>query len=159
MFLGFHANQGLVEGWLPTLLLLRDSNIPSFFTMYRRCTSSVAESYWFTHVSCLVSLLFTFLTSSPQTSVVVAHITPLLPYLNPPVANARLLEMELKYSMQILLELEMHIRDSGSNPFASQKPEQVQARPNKTPVHCNSHYICFQGLLPSEDFKELGPDN
>ncbi|XP_060951535.1 putative protein MSS51 homolog, mitochondrial [Limanda limanda] len=100
---GFHANQGLVEGWLPTLLLLRDSNIPSFFTMYS--------------------------------------------------------EMELKCSRQILLELEMHIRDSGSNPFASQKPEQVQACPNTTPVHCSSHYICFQGLLPSEDFEELGPDN
>lgn len=32
---GFHANQGLLEGWLPTLLLLRDYNIPSFFTVYR----------------------------------------------------------------------------------------------------------------------------
>ncbi|XP_071319097.1 putative protein MSS51 homolog, mitochondrial [Trachinotus anak] len=100
---GFHANQGLVEGWLPTLLLLRDYNIPSFFTMFS--------------------------------------------------------EMELKYSLQILLELEMHIRDSGSNPFASQKPEQVQASPNKTPVYCNSHYICFQGLLPREDFEETSPGN
>uniref|UniRef100_A0A3Q2NQN7 MSS51 mitochondrial translational activator n=1 Tax=Fundulus heteroclitus TaxID=8078 RepID=A0A3Q2NQN7_FUNHE len=95
---GFHANQGLVEGWLPTLLLLRDYNIPSFFTMYS--------------------------------------------------------EMELKYSLQILLELEMHIRDSGPNPFASQKPEQVQACPNKPPVYCNSHYVCFQGLLPQEDLEE-----
>lgn len=32
---GFHANRGLLEGWIPTLLLLRDYNIPSFFTMYR----------------------------------------------------------------------------------------------------------------------------
>ncbi|KAG9276835.1 hypothetical protein AMEX_G9192 [Astyanax mexicanus] len=31
---GFHASQGLVQGWLPTLLLLRDYNIPSMFTMY-----------------------------------------------------------------------------------------------------------------------------
>ncbi|XP_035386461.1 putative protein MSS51 homolog, mitochondrial isoform X2 [Electrophorus electricus] len=31
---GFHASQGLGEGWLPTLLLLRDYNIPSVFTMY-----------------------------------------------------------------------------------------------------------------------------
>lgn len=100
---GFHANQGLIEGWLPTLLLLRDYNIPSFFTMFS--------------------------------------------------------EMELKYSLQILLELEMHIRDSGPNPFTSQKPEQVQASPNKTPVYCNSHYICFQGLLQREDFEEPGPDN
>ncbi|XP_026172113.1 putative protein MSS51 homolog, mitochondrial [Mastacembelus armatus] len=100
---GFHANQGLVEGWLPTLLLLRDYNIPSFFTMYS--------------------------------------------------------ELELKYSLQILLELEMHIRDSGPNPFSSQKPEQVQACPNKTPVFCNSHYVSFQGLLPREAFVEPGPDN
>ncbi|XP_061765313.1 putative protein MSS51 homolog, mitochondrial isoform X1 [Nerophis ophidion] len=95
---GFHANQGLVEGWLPTLLLLRDYNIPSFFTMYS--------------------------------------------------------DMELKYSLQILLELEVHIRDSGANPFTSQKPEQVQACPNKAPVYCNSHYVAFQGLLPREDFEE-----
>lgn len=100
---GFHANQGLLEGWLPTLLLLRDYNIPSFFTMYS--------------------------------------------------------EMELKCSLQILLELEMHIRDSGANPFTSQKPEQVQSCPNKTPVYCNSHYICFQGLLPRENLEESWPDN
>ncbi|KAA8581664.1 hypothetical protein FQN60_003245 [Etheostoma spectabile] len=100
----FHANQGLVEGWLPTLLLLRDYTIPSFFTMYS--------------------------------------------------------EMELKRSLQILLELEMHIRDSGPNPFTSQKPEQVQSTPNKTPVYCNSHYICFQGLLlRQEDLEEPGLDN
>ncbi|KAF0025344.1 putative protein MSS51 homolog, mitochondrial [Scophthalmus maximus] len=100
---GFHANPGLLQGWLPTLLLLRDYNTPSFFTMYN--------------------------------------------------------EMELKHSLQILLELEMHIRDSGPNPFVSQKPEQVQACPNLTPVNCNSHYIRFQGLLPREDFEEPSPDN
>lgn len=59
--------------------------------------------------------------------------------------------MELRYSLQILLELEMHIRESGPNPFTSQKPEQVQACPNKPPVYCNSHYVCFQGLLPELD--------
>ncbi|XP_061561625.1 putative protein MSS51 homolog, mitochondrial isoform X2 [Phycodurus eques] len=95
---GFHATQGLVEGWLPSLLLLRDYNIPSYFTVYS--------------------------------------------------------DMELKYSLQILLELEMNIRDSGANPFASQKPEQVQACPNKPAVYCNSHYIAFQGLMPREDFKK-----
>ncbi|XP_017273843.1 putative protein MSS51 homolog, mitochondrial [Kryptolebias marmoratus] len=94
---GFHANQGLVEGWLPSLLLLRDYNIPSFFTMYS--------------------------------------------------------ETELRYSLQILLELEVHVRESGANPFASQKPEQVQACPNKPPVYCNSHYVSFQGLLPQEDLE------
>lgn len=99
---GFHANQGLIEGWLPTLLLLRDYNIPSFFTMFS--------------------------------------------------------EMELKYSLEILLELEMHIRDSGPNPFTSQKPEQVQACPNKPPVYCNSHYVSFQGLLPQEDLEGRGAD-
>ncbi|XP_059835112.1 putative protein MSS51 homolog, mitochondrial isoform X1 [Hypanus sabinus] len=31
---GFHASQGLTEGWLPTLLLLRDYKIPAVFTMY-----------------------------------------------------------------------------------------------------------------------------
>ncbi|XP_074519853.1 putative protein MSS51 homolog, mitochondrial [Halichoeres trimaculatus] len=92
---GFHANQGLIEGWLPTLLLLRDFDIPSFFTVYN--------------------------------------------------------EMELQRSLQILLELEMHILDSGPNPFASQKPEQVQSSPNTTPVYCSSHYIRFQGLLPQEE--------
>ncbi|XP_036401256.1 putative protein MSS51 homolog, mitochondrial [Megalops cyprinoides] len=31
---GFDASQGLDEGWLPTLLLLRDYNIPTLFTMF-----------------------------------------------------------------------------------------------------------------------------
>ncbi|KAJ8364176.1 hypothetical protein SKAU_G00130070 [Synaphobranchus kaupii] len=88
---GFHATQGLGEGWLPTLLLLRDYTIPSLFTMFN--------------------------------------------------------EQELNYSLQILAELEMNMRGSGQNPFASLKPEQVQSCPNKTPVYCNSHYLCFMGLL------------
>lgn len=100
---GFHANQGLIQGWLPTLLLLRDYNIPSFFTMFN--------------------------------------------------------EMELKYSLEILLELEMHVRDSGPNPFTSQKPEQVQSCPNTTPVYCNSHYLCFQGLLPQDRVEEPHAEN
>lgn len=29
---GFDASQGLEEGWLPTLLLLRDYDIPALFT-------------------------------------------------------------------------------------------------------------------------------
>uniref|UniRef100_A0A3P9KTL4 MSS51 mitochondrial translational activator n=1 Tax=Oryzias latipes TaxID=8090 RepID=A0A3P9KTL4_ORYLA len=98
---GFHANPGLLEGWLPTLLLLRDYNIPSLFTMYS--------------------------------------------------------EMELKCSLEILLELEVHVKDSGPNPFTSQKPEQVQSCPNKAPVYCNSHFIRFQGLLPCEDLKGSVP--
>ncbi|KAJ3607929.1 hypothetical protein NHX12_024980 [Muraenolepis orangiensis] len=31
---GFHANPGLLKGWMPTLLLLRDFNIPAFFTVF-----------------------------------------------------------------------------------------------------------------------------
>ncbi|KAK5850738.1 hypothetical protein PBY51_001590 [Eleginops maclovinus] len=100
---GFHASPGLIEGWLPTLLLLRDFDVPTCFTLYS--------------------------------------------------------DKELERSLQILLELEMHIKDSGPNPFTSQKPEQVQSTPNKTPVHCNSHYIRFQGLLPQEDLEESGVDN
>ncbi|KAJ8399849.1 hypothetical protein AAFF_G00405790 [Aldrovandia affinis] len=95
---GFHATQGLGEGWLPTLLLLRDYNIPSFFTMFN--------------------------------------------------------EQELNYSLQILAELEMHITGSGPNPFASLKPEQVQSCPNKTPVNCNAHFLCFKGLLEQEQEEE-----
>lgn len=60
-------------------------------------------------------------------------------------------EPELEYTLQILLELEMHIKATGVNPFKSQKPEQVQACPNKPPVYCSAHYICFQGLLEREE--------
>uniref|UniRef100_A0A8C6WJ66 MSS51 mitochondrial translational activator n=1 Tax=Neogobius melanostomus TaxID=47308 RepID=A0A8C6WJ66_9GOBI len=95
---GFHANQGLIEGWLPTLLLLRDYNIPTLFTVFN--------------------------------------------------------EDELKYSLQILLELEMNILDSGANPFSSQKAEQVQSSPNTLPVYCSSHFVRFQGLQPREEFAE-----
>nr|CBN81324.1 Zinc finger MYND domain-containing protein 17 [Dicentrarchus labrax] len=64
---GFDASQGLDQGWLPTLLLLRDYEIPSLFTT--------------------------------------------------------LSETEMTYSLQILLELEMDLKGSGANPFASLKPE------------------------------------
>ncbi|KAL0984349.1 hypothetical protein UPYG_G00140310 [Umbra pygmaea] len=95
---GFDASQGLDEGWLPTLLLLRDYDIPSMFT--------AAD------------------------------------------------EPEMTYSLQILSELEMDLKSSGVNPFGSQKPEQVQATPNKPPVYRNSHYFCFQGLLETVEFDE-----
>ncbi|XP_012692567.2 putative protein MSS51 homolog, mitochondrial [Clupea harengus] len=83
------------QTWLPTLLLLRDFNIPTLFTT----------------------------TDEP----------------------------ELEYTLQILLELEMHIKATVVNPFRSQKPEQVQASPNKPPIYCSAHYICFQGLLEREE--------
>nr|XP_006637445.1 PREDICTED: putative protein MSS51 homolog, mitochondrial [Lepisosteus oculatus] len=95
---GFHATQGLTEGWLPTLLLLRDYKIPSLFTMYN--------------------------------------------------------EQELKYSLQILTELEVQIVKCGVNPFASLKPEQVQSSPNKPPVYCNSHYISFHGPLEGFEIQQ-----
>ncbi|XP_029102737.1 putative protein MSS51 homolog, mitochondrial isoform X1 [Scleropages formosus] len=92
---GFDACQTMEDSWLPTLLLLRDYNIPSLFTM--------------------------------------------------------LDEQELNYSLQILTELEVHIRGSGANPFASLKPEQIQSCPNKSPVRCNAHFLYFQGLLEREE--------
>ncbi|KAJ8399848.1 hypothetical protein AAFF_G00405780 [Aldrovandia affinis] len=96
--LGLDASQGLEESWLPTLLLLRDYNIPTLFTMFN--------------------------------------------------------EQELNYSLQILAELEMNITGSGPNPFASLKPEQVRSCPNKTPVNCNAHFLCFKGLLEQEQEQE-----
>ncbi|KAM9837961.1 putative protein MSS51 homolog, mitochondrial [Aulostomus maculatus] len=95
---GFDASQGLDEGWLPTLLLLRDYEIPSIFTA--------------------------------------------------------LSETEMTYSLQILLELEMDMKGSGANPFASLKPEAVGLCANKLLVYCNSHYFCFQGLLETVEFEE-----
>ncbi|XP_037546797.1 putative protein MSS51 homolog, mitochondrial [Nematolebias whitei] len=95
---GFDASQGLDQGWLPTLLLLRDYEIPSLFTTLN--------------------------------------------------------ETEMTYSLQILLELEMHMKGNGANPFASLKPEVVGSSPNKPPVYCNSHYFCFQGLLETLELEE-----
>lgn len=63
-------------------------------------------------------------------------------------------ETEMTYSLQILLELEMDMKGSGANPFSSLKPEVVGSCPNKTPVFCNSHYFCFQGLLETVEFEE-----
>ncbi|XP_014844206.1 PREDICTED: putative protein MSS51 homolog, mitochondrial isoform X1 [Poecilia mexicana] len=95
---GFDASQGLDQGWLPTLLLLRDYEIPSMFTS--------------------------------------------------------LTETDMTYSLQILLELEMDLKGSGANPFASLKPEVVGSTPNKPPVFCNSHYFSFQGLLATAELEE-----
>ncbi|XP_077595681.1 putative protein MSS51 homolog, mitochondrial [Stigmatopora nigra] len=95
---GFDASQGLDQGWLPTLLLLRDYEIPSLFTALN--------------------------------------------------------EAEMTYSLQILLELEMDMKASGANPFASLKPEVVGMCPNKPPLYGNSHYFCFQGLKEIIEFEE-----
>ncbi|XP_077305658.1 putative protein MSS51 homolog, mitochondrial [Lithobates pipiens] len=97
---GFHASQGLTEGWLPTLLLLRDYNIPCLFTMYS--------------------------------------------------------DQELKYSLQILAELETKVIGAGPFPFASQKPEQVQSDPNKPPVTSNSHFLIFKGPTWQDAETDMG---
>ncbi|XP_053551031.1 putative protein MSS51 homolog, mitochondrial isoform X2 [Bombina bombina] len=97
---GFHASQGLTEGWLPTLLLLRDYNIPVMFTMYS--------------------------------------------------------EQELKYSLQILAELETKVLASGPYPFSSMKLEQVQSDPNKPPARSNAFYLLFRGSIEEEAENDMG---
>lgn len=67
-------------------------------------------------------------------------------------------ETEMTYSLQILLELEMDLKGSGANPFASLKPEVLGACPNRPAVYCNSHYFCFQGLLETVEFEEPDED-
>lgn len=63
-------------------------------------------------------------------------------------------ETEMTYSLQMLLELEMGMKGSGVNPFASLKPEVVGSAPNQLPVYSNSHYFCFQGLQEIVEFEE-----
>lgn len=48
--IGFHASPDLMEAWLPTLLLLRDYEIPTLITVYRFqplpiCDTSLPHSY------------------------------------------------------------------------------------------------------------------
>ncbi|XP_069502172.1 putative protein MSS51 homolog, mitochondrial isoform X2 [Ambystoma mexicanum] len=96
---GFHASQGLTEGWLPTLLLLRDYRLPSIFTMYN--------------------------------------------------------ELELKYSLQILAELEFQILSHGPNPFASLRVDQVQSNPNKHHVHSNAYQVQLFGAEKEDNMEDL----
>lgn len=58
-------------------------------------------------------------------------------------------EQELKSSLQLLVELEMHIMGYATNPFASLRPEQVYSSPNKAPVYCSSYYIALLGPVAS----------
>lgn len=60
----------------------------------------------------------------------------------------------MTYSLQILLELEMDMKGSGANPFASLKPEVVGSAPSRPPVYSNSHYFFFQGLRETVEFEE-----
>ncbi|XP_056593961.1 putative protein MSS51 homolog, mitochondrial [Triplophysa dalaica] len=101
LVVGFHPGfdgQEVSEDWLPTLLLLRDFNIPTLFTM---------------------------------------------------VADA-----ERQSFLQMFLELEMHVKDTGSNPFSSLKPEQQPKSPNKPLSYANAYYISFHGLLEIEEGEE-----
>lgn len=68
-------------------------------------------------------------------------------------------EQELKASLQILVELEMHIVGYASNPFASLRPEQVHSSPNKAPVYCSSHYIALLGAEDLPGAEELDDDD
>ncbi|XP_004680828.1 PREDICTED: putative protein MSS51 homolog, mitochondrial [Condylura cristata] len=96
---GFHASLDLIEAWLPTLLLLRDYELPTLITVY-------------------------------------SH-------------------QELEASIQILLDLDIHITTCGANPFASLKPEQVYSNPNKQPVYSSAYYIMFLGSSSQLDKKQL----
>ncbi|XP_062071068.1 putative protein MSS51 homolog, mitochondrial isoform X3 [Lepus europaeus] len=96
---GFHASADLMEAWLPTLLLLRDYEIPTLITVY-------------------------------------SH-------------------QELEASLQILVNLDVHIIACGANPFTSLKPEQVYSNPNKQPVYCSAYYIMFLGSTCQLDKKQL----
>ncbi|XP_051543387.1 putative protein MSS51 homolog, mitochondrial [Myxocyprinus asiaticus] len=101
LVVGFHpgfAGQELSEDWLPTLLLLRDYNIPTLFTMIN--DADVQSSLW------------------------------------------------------MFLELEMNVKDTGSNPFSSLKPEQLPKSPHKAPSYGNAHYISFHGLLETQEEEE-----
>ncbi|XP_027624694.1 putative protein MSS51 homolog, mitochondrial [Tupaia chinensis] len=96
---GFHASPDLLEAWLPTLLLLRDYEIPTLITVY-------------------------------------SH-------------------QELEASLQILVDLDVHITTYGTNPFMSLKPEQVYSNPNKKPVYCSAFYIMFLGSSCQLDKRQL----
>ncbi|XP_004615468.1 putative protein MSS51 homolog, mitochondrial [Sorex araneus] len=96
---GFHAFPDLLESWLPTLLLLRDYEVPTLITVYSR--------------------------------------------------------QELAASLQILVDLDMHITTYGANPFASLRPEQAYSNPNKQPVYCSAYYIMFCGSSHQLGKKQL----
>ncbi|XP_067859491.1 putative protein MSS51 homolog, mitochondrial [Heptranchias perlo] len=71
-------------------------------------------------------------------------------------------DQELKYSLQILQELETRIISYGTNPFASPKLEQVQSNPNKQLVSSNSSYLMFHGFTESTeemDVEEMGHED
>ncbi|XP_010587529.1 putative protein MSS51 homolog, mitochondrial [Loxodonta africana] len=62
---------------------------------------------------------------------------------------------ELAASLQILVDLDMHITAYGANPFTSLKPEQVYSNPNKQPVYCNAYYIMFLGSSCQLDERQV----
>lgn len=65
-------------------------------------------------------------------------------------------QQELEASLQILVNLDIHIIACGANPFASLKPEQVYSNPNKQPVYSSACYIVFLGSSSCQlDKKQL----
>lgn len=65
-------------------------------------------------------------------------------------------QQELEASLQILVNLDMHIIACGANPFTSLKPEQVYSNPNKQPVYSSAYYIMFLGSSSCQlDKKQL----
>lgn len=101
LVVGFHPGfegQEVSQDWFPTLLLLRDYNIPTLITMIS--------------------------------------------------------EAERQSTLHMFMELEMYVKDTGSNPFSSLKPEQIPKSPNKSLIYANAHYISFQGLLEIKEEEE-----
>lgn len=101
LVVGFHPGfdgQEVNQDWLATLLLLRDYNIPTLFTM---------------------------------------------------ISNE-----ELQSTLHMFMELEMDVKDTGSNPFSSLKPEHLPKSPNKAPIYANAHYVSFRGLLEVKEEEE-----
>lgn len=63
-------------------------------------------------------------------------------------------DAERQSTLQMFLELELHVKDTGSNPFSSLKPEQQPKSPNKPLSYANAYYISFHGLLEIEEGEE-----
>ncbi len=61
---------------------------------------------------------------------------------------------ELQSTLHMFMELEMDVKDTGSNPFSSLKPEQLPKSPNKAPIYANAHYVSFRGLLEVKEEEE-----
>lgn len=70
-------------------------------------------------------------------------------------SSVSLSHQELAASLQILVDLDIHIIAYGANPFMSLKPEQVYSNPNKQPVYGSAYYITFLGSSCQLDKRQL----